>query len=95
MAIKTYKSQLMAVAHQMIEGAYENGVIDKRTMREFDNDCLAPIPVPRAEEIKALREGEMLSQRAFALYLGVSKNLVSEWERGVKRPGGQVGRTMQ
>ncbi len=31
---------------------------------------------------------ERISQPVFARYLNVSKNLVSDWERGVKKPGG-------
>ena len=35
-----------------------------------------------------------ISQPVFARYLNVSKNLVSEWERGVKRPGGPALRLL-
>nr|WP_299913983.1 hypothetical protein [Sphingomonas bacterium] len=30
----------------------------------------------------------------FAAYLNVSRNLVSDWERGVKRPGGPALRLL-
>jgi len=40
------------------------------------------------EEIKAIREAERVSQPVFARYLNVSENLVSDWERGAKKPGG-------
>jgi DNA-binding transcriptional regulator YiaG len=46
------------------------------------------------EEIKALREREQVSQPVFARYLNVSRNLVSDWERGVKRPGGPALRLL-
>ena len=36
----------------------------------------------------------MVSQPVFARYLNVSKNLVSDWERGVKRPGGPALRLL-
>jgi putative transcriptional regulator len=35
-----------------------------------------------------------VSQPVFARYLNVSKNLVSEWERGAKRPGGPALRLL-
>jgi putative transcriptional regulator len=35
-----------------------------------------------------------VSQPIFARYLNVSKNLVSDWERGVKRPGGPALRLL-
>ena len=41
-----------------------------------------------AEEIRTLREREGLSQPVLAWYLNVSKNLISDWERGVRKPGG-------
>ena len=42
---KTYKSEAMAAIHEMMEGLHDAGSIDKRTMREFDEACLAPAPV--------------------------------------------------
>ena len=35
-----------------------------------------------------------ISQPVFAAYLNVSKNLVSDWERGVKKPGGPALRLL-
>ena len=42
----------------------------------------------------AIREAEHVSQGVFARYLNVSTNLVSEWERGQKRPGGPALRLL-
>jgi putative transcriptional regulator len=94
MTTKTYKSEPMAVVHQMMEALYDHGTIDKKTMREFDESCLIAAPVLQPAEIKAIRESESVSQPVFARYLNVSKNLVSEWERGVKRPGGPALRLL-
>jgi putative transcriptional regulator len=94
MVTKIYKSEPMAALHEMMEGFYEIGAIDKKTMREFDESCLVAAPVLKPEEIKAIRESESVSQPVFARYLNVSKNLVSEWERGVKRPGGPALRLL-
>jgi putative transcriptional regulator len=91
---KTYKSEASMVIHNMAEGLYESGVIDKVTMREFDESCLIPTPQLTPEEIKRIREKEHLSQPAFARYLNVSKNIVSDWERGVKKPGGPALRLL-
>ena len=85
---KTYKSDAMAAVHEMMEGFHARGAIDKQTMREFDAACLAPVPVLASENIRAIRKQERVSQPVFARCLNVSKNLVSEWERGTKRPGG-------
>jgi putative transcriptional regulator len=94
MAKKDYKSEVLGAVHHMMEGAFEIGAIDKKTMREFDASCLIAAPALKPEEIKALREGEAVSQGIFAHYLNVSKNLVSDWERGVKRPGGPALRLL-
>lgn len=77
-----------------MEALHEVGVIDKQTMREFDESCLTPAQPMPPERIRALREREHLSQPVFALYLNVSKNLVSDWERGVKKPGGPALRLL-
>ncbi|WP_048306570.1 DNA-binding transcriptional regulator [Halomonas sp. PR-M31] len=91
---KKYRSDAMAAIHETMEALHEAGAIDKKTMRDFDDTCLSiaePIP---PEAIRALREREHLSQSVFARYLNVSKNLVSDWERGVKRPGGPALRLL-
>ena len=91
---KQYRSDAMASIHETMEALHEVGVIDKQTMREFDDACLTPVESLSPEAIRALREREHLSQPVFARYLNVSKNLVSDWERGVKRPGGPALRLL-
>lgn len=77
-----------------METLHDVGAIDKQTMREFDDACLTPVQLLSPEEIKSLRMREHLSQPVFARYLNVSKNLVSDWERGVKKPGGPALRLL-
>lgn len=91
---KVYDSPIAAAVHETAAGLFEAGLVDKRTMREFDELCLAPATRFTAEEIRALREREHVSQPVFARYLNVSKNLVSDWERGIKRPGGPALRLL-
>ena len=91
---RTYKSEALAAVHEMIEGLHEAGAVDKRTLRGFDEACLAPATALAPEEIKAIREAQHVSQPVFARYLNVSKNLVSDWERGQKRPGGPALRLL-
>lgn len=57
-------------------------------MRDFDGAGLESIKEMKPAAIRELREREQVSQPVFALYLNVSKNLVSDWERGIKKPGG-------
>jgi putative transcriptional regulator len=94
MMTKTYKSEALAAVHEMMEGLHEGGVISKRTLRDFDEACLAPALPLEPAEIRLIRESQQVSQPVFARYLNVSKNLVSDWERGAKRPGGPALRLL-
>jgi len=89
-----YRSDAFAAIHETMEALYEVGAIDKQTMRGFDLACLTPVRMLSPEEIKTIRLRERISQPVFARYLNVSKNLVSDWERGVKKPGGPALRLL-
>lgn len=91
---KNYRSDAFAAIHETMEALHGIDAIDRQTMREFDEACLTPVVPMPPERIRALREREHLSQPVFALYLNVSKNLISDWERGVKKPGGPALRLL-
>jgi len=54
---KKYKSKIKAVIHETAADLYETGLIDKQTMRRFDDSCLAKVHRLSAKEIRALRSG--------------------------------------
>ena len=81
-------SEILAMIHENAADLHEAGLMDQKTMTKFDELCLTPVPVFTPDEIKAIREKERVSQTVFAHYLNVSKNMISEWERGVKKPTG-------
>ena len=85
---KQYKSKALAAVHKTAVGLTEAGVAAKQTMRAFDELCLTPVEEMAPEEIRELRIREHASQAVFARYLNVSTSLVSQWERGEKRPQG-------
>jgi len=85
---KTYKSEVLASIHELVSDLHDAGVIDKKTMREFDESCLTPIAEMTPEAIQRLRQREQASQAVFARYLNVPVSLVSQWERGEKHPNG-------
>jgi putative transcriptional regulator len=85
---KTYWSDALAAIHETASDLHDAGVMDKRTLRGFDNLCLAPIRPLTAADIRALRARERVSQAVFARYLNVTTGLISQWERGEKRPAG-------
>lgn len=87
MKSKKYRSAALSAIHETMTALHEAGAVSKQTMREFDAACLTPVQLLSAAQIKSLRLREHISQPVFAHYLNVSKNLVSDWERGVKKPG--------
>ena len=78
-----FKSDAFEAIHSAAAGMYRVGVIDKATMRHFDESCLTKPP-----EIKRLRERNKVSQPVFARYLNTSESTVEKWETGAKKPSG-------
>jgi len=85
---KQYRSKAMAAIHETAVDLHDAGLIDRRSMKSFDKLCLTPVRELTPAEIKHIREREKASQAVFARYLNVTTGLVSQWERGEKRPGG-------
>ena len=83
-----YRSDALAVAHKTAAGLHRAGVIDKGTMREFDVSCLTAVEDLSPKAIHTIRERAGVSQAVFASFLNVKAKLVSEWERGEKKPSG-------
>jgi len=91
---RRYRSEAFAAIHATAKAMHRVGGISKVTMREFDESCLERMETIKPAQIRALREREHVSQPVFARYLNVSKNLVSDWERGKKKPGGRALRLL-
>ena len=85
---KTYRSEIAAAIHEMASGIYEAGVMSKSTMRDFDELCLTPVEPLSPDQIRAIREEAGASQGVFARHLNVSPSVVSQWERGERKPSG-------
>lgn len=83
-----YKSEAMEALHEMASDMHEIGLLSNEKMRYFDKACLSKVEPLSGEQIRAIREKEDLTQAAFAIHLNISKNQVSDWERGVKKPSG-------
>jgi putative transcriptional regulator len=82
------KDSILDVMHETAKDLTEAGVMDMTTMREFDALCLPEVERYDAEDIKALREKEHVSQAVFAAYLNTSASTVRQWEQGDKKPRG-------
>lgn len=85
---KITRSGALGAVHETASDLHDAGIMDKRTLRRFDTLCLTPVRPMAAEEIRALRQRERVSQAVLALYLNVSTGLISQWERGEKHPAG-------
>ena len=85
-----FKSDAFEAIHGVARGLHRVGAIDKATMREFDQSCLAVPPEISAADIKRIREQAHVSQPVFARYLNTSESTVQKWEAGTKRPSGMA-----
>jgi putative transcriptional regulator len=85
---RKFKSEAFEAIHSSVSGMYRAGTIDKATMREFDESCLAVPPEIEPVQIKHIREKNHVSQPVFARYLNTSESTVKQWETGAKRPSG-------
>ena len=85
---KRYDSDALAAVHQTASDLHAAGLLDKQTMRTFDDLCLTPVEGFTPQQILELRLREQASQAVFARYLNVTPSTVSQWERGEKRPRG-------
>ena len=84
---RKFKSDAFEAIHSAVAGMERVGTIDKATLRDFDETCLAITPTIAPAAIKQLREANKVSQPVFARYLNTSESTVEKWETGAKKPG--------
>jgi putative transcriptional regulator len=87
---KKFKSEAFESIHSSASALLAIGAIDKATMREFDESCIAEVPQIQAAQIKRIRERNHVSQPIFARYLNTSPSTVKQWEAGDKHPSGMA-----
>jgi putative transcriptional regulator len=85
---------ILDVIHETAKGLHEAGVLNIKTMREFDTLCLAPVKTYTPEQIKNIRLKNQVSQAIFAAYLNTSLSTVQRWEQGGKKPNGPALRLL-
>ena len=71
---RRFRTGIAEAVHETASGLHRIGLIDQKTMREFDAWCLTPIEPFSPEEILALRDSAGVSQGVFARYLGRSSS---------------------
>ncbi len=85
---KQYSNAMMAAVHETALDLDDAGLLEKQTMKAFDDRCLTPVVSLSPEQIRDIRLSEKTSQAVFARYLNVTTGLISQWERGEKHPRG-------
>src|ERR1700730_18989527 len=83
-----YRGRRLETLHNTAAALRNVDALDKATMRDIEAFCLTKVEALSGEDIQALREREGISQAVLARHLNVGTKLVSDWERGAKRPSG-------
>jgi putative transcriptional regulator len=87
-ADRRYRSSPLQSLHAAADDLHAVGAIEKLTMRRFELASLTPVDDLRPDDIRHIREKAHMSQALFAMALNVTTSLVSQWERGEKKPSG-------
>lgn len=82
------KESILEMVHQSAQGLHDIGLLDQKTMREYDRLCLTPVKDLTPKEIKKIRLNEKVSQAVLAKYLNTSVSTIKKWETGEKHPRG-------
>ncbi len=82
------KESILESVHEIAKGLYDVGLMDAKTMHNFDVKCLPPVRELTPQQIKRIRLKEKLSQPIFAEYLNASASTIKKWETGEKHPTG-------
>jgi putative transcriptional regulator len=94
-AAKRFKSDAFEAIHSAASGLRRSGLIDKKTMREYDELCIDEPPHFEAKDVVHIRTKAKVSQSVFALYLNTSASTVQKWEAGQKQPSGMAAKLLQ
>ena len=87
-------SRILNEVHESVTGLHKSGLVNKKTIREFDVLCLKNIQDMKPEDIRQIREKEHVSQSLFAAYLNTSVSAIRKWESGEKKPSGMALRLL-
>jgi DNA-binding transcriptional regulator YiaG len=69
---KVPRSVISENIHKTAMGLLAAGVIDKQTMRKFDESCIVELPVVSPDQVRRIREKWHVSQPVLAKQMGTS-----------------------
>jgi len=87
-------SEILDIAHDMACDLVKVGAMDKVTMHKLEALCLSPKLPLKPKDIKRIRTANQVSQAVFAVFLGIGKTTVQQWEQGQKKPNGTAQRLL-
>ncbi len=87
-------SEILDIAHSMARDLVKVGAMDEITMHKLDALCLPPTKPLEAQDIRRIRTANNVSQAVFAVFLGIGKTTVQQWEQGQKKPSGAARRLL-
>jgi putative transcriptional regulator len=87
------RSAAMAAVLEAAGDLAQEGLIGKKTLREYEDLCAEP-PQYTAKDVVRIRRKLHFSQGVFARALNVSASAVQQWESGAKKPGGPAARLL-
>lgn len=67
-----HRSSFAEAIHGTVSGLHKAGLIDTKTLRDFDRRCLTEVLQLSAAQIASLRKREGVSQGVFAQHLNVN-----------------------
>jgi len=88
------RSAAFEAIHSAASGLHKVGVIGKETMREFDAECLMPVPEYTGDDVKRIRTKIKVSQAVFAAYMNTSLSNVQKWEQDNRTVQGPAARLL-
>lgn len=92
---KRPRSSAFEAIHSAATGLHKVGAIDKKTMREFDEACLMPVPTYTGNDVKRIRTKiAKVSQTVFAVYMNTSVSAVQKWEQDNRPVQGPAARLL-
>jgi putative transcriptional regulator len=86
--MKVPTSRLLNEIQETVTGLHKAGVISARRMSEYEPLRNLEVKEISAQQIKALRLREHLSQTVMAAVLNVSTSALQKWESGDNKPNG-------
>ena len=75
-------NNLSSVLSNTMDRLNKAGLVDKKTMRDFDEIDFPNFNAMSAEDVLAIRENEHVSRGVFAKYLNVSEEQIKKMEQG-------------